>query len=663
MRTRQPLISMRLWDNHLNPNTMSENLALMLRRRGACDEVWFATDYGFPPLSVHQEHAKIMAEAAAQVREAGIAASLQISNTIGHGAYLLFMDFQGFTDPMVGHDGVAAPCCSCPRASDFLAYLDAYTRAYCAWQPDRLWIDDDLRLHHHNPVDFGCFCGRCLAEFSAVTSHIWKREELVRAINDEQDLSARGAWMQFCRDSAAGVARTVARAAIAVAPECQLGSQHCDLSFSGYNGSDWHHVLCTLHEISGRPVGSRPGGGFYHDHQPREVLYKALMTGHQNSRLPDCAELVSYECENLPGSVIGKSARGTAVECTLAISQGCNSLSLTPLMFQHESEWHETMMMEIEAWRPFWERYVAANIDTRGTGVEVVFGKHDSMRKLLPDEAPFAWSSVVFDTMTPTAVLGLPLCWNEHAPAAWLSAPAARGVDEAELRLLMKRGLLVDGEAIEILEQRELSHILGVRFAPISFPFSNLKLTDDPINGPFVNTTLVCGCFMFGKPRSIEVIDGNARCLSRYAHFYGDEADAEAVLIENSDGGRLAIFGWGVGNPTVTTARRHQILAAANWVSQDRLPAWLETPCQVVVIPRCNELGQLKTLLLLNVSLDHTPALTLKLADAEIAGTWTWMRPLEQDLAVPSSERIKLPPLAPWNLGVLCMDSELAGKE
>lgn len=635
---------------------MSATLSLIMRRRRACDEVWFATDYGFPPLAVHQDHALLMAEAAEQVRAEGIAASLQISNTIGHGEYLRFLDFRGLTDPMVGCDGAVAPYCSCPRAPEFHAYLDAFTRAYCAWQPDRVWIDDDLRMNGHTPVDHGCFCDRCLALFGEATGSAWTRERLAKAVNEDNDLTARAAWMQFCRESAAGVARVVGGAAVSVAPECRLALQHSDPVWGGYNGPDWHHVFRALYDVSGRPLGSRPGGGFYNDHQPRGMIHKALMTGIQSARLPDCVRLISYECENLPGSVIGKSAHGTALECTLAIAQGCNSLSFTHLMFPHESEWHETVMMELEAWRPFWERYIAANTGTSNTGIEVALSKRNAMRRMNPGEAPFAWGTISLEAIVPAAVLGLPLCWDERAPAAWLTAPAAHGVDEVELRRLLARGLLVDGDAVEVLEQRGLAHILGLRFKPISQAFSDLRITDDEINGPFVGETLVCGCFMFGKPRSVDVIDGQARCLSRYLSSDGTPADIEAVAVEHADGGRVAVFGWGVGNVTVTTSRRHQILAAADWVSRGQLPVRLETACQVVIFPRCDAQSRMETILLLNASLDHTPALELKLPKGSDNETWTWVRPMERDVAVPAGTRLALPPLAPWGVGVLIRD-------
>lgn len=646
---------MRLWKHHQNRALLDEHLALLKRQRAACDEVWFASEYGFPTLEFHHDSAARMAEAAATVRAAGFAASLQISNTLGHGNCHQSFDFRGFAwQPMMAVDGMVTPYCACPRAPEFHAYLESFTRAYCRWKPDALWIDDDLRMHHHSPVAHGCFCDRCLEEFSAVTGRTWTRESLGRAINEGNDLPVREAWLNFGRESLAGVARTVARAALAEAPQCRFGLQHCDLAWGAYNGPDWEPVFRALQEVGGRPVGSRPGGGFYADHRPREMLDKALFVGMQNSRLPASVDTRCYECENLPATVTGKSARGTALECTLALAHGCDRLSFTPLMFPHESAaWHERVLSELAAWRPFWERYVAANERTANTGVSLAMSRRHTLRRLDPGEAPFAWANCGFGPFPQLATLGLPLCWDEQAPAALLCAQAARGVEEDELRRLLARGLIVDGETVQVLEQRGLASCLGLRHQPVGKEWGDFVLTDDPINAGYAGQQITCGNFLFGAARGFELLSGTARGLACYARHDGTTGAIEAALVEFPHGGRLAVFGWGLANPTVTAGRRRQILAAADWVSRGTMPVTLETPGQVVVVPRRDAKGRLATVLLLNVSLDATPDLTLSLRNEAGTGTWTWIRPFDADVTIPAGPTITVPPLAPWGVGVL----------
>ena len=84
------------------------------RHPGSCDEVWLASDYGFPPLDVHRQTVEILTGTAATLREAGLRVSLQISNTIGHGQYMCLRNNTGLVYPgspvehIVGPDGTAA---------------------------------------------------------------------------------------------------------------------------------------------------------------------------------------------------------------------------------------------------------------------------------------------------------------------------------------------------------------------------------------------------------------------------------------------------------------------------------------------------------------------------------------------------------------------------
>ncbi len=454
MKKSLPLISLRLRRDHLEPEILKEHLDMIRGHPAACDAVWLWSDNSFPPLDVHRDHAEKMGAAAQAFRQSGIAVSLQITSTLGSWGHAGYFDCRGLTwQTLVDFNGMSHPGLSCPRTPEFHAYLDQKTRAYCAWQPDRLWIDDDLRMNGGPRNRYGCFCDLCLTEFSRMSDRIWEREPLVRALNKENDIDLRTQWLTFIRESLVRVARTVGRVAVDAAPDCRLGFQHIGIAEFGYNGPDWTPVLDALHEASGTPVGSRPGHGFYNDHAPRDMLTKGMMTSLQNQRLAEHVDAVCYECDNLPGTVFGKSAHGTALECTLAIAQGCNSLSLTSLQFIHEHNWHETMLSTVADWRPFWDCLVRANQDSQNTGVEVVLSREQAMRKMDSGEPPFAWSETSFGTLfTGTIPLGLPLCWNPEAPAALLCADAASGIRCSELEELKSRGLILDGPAAYSLQ-------------------------------------------------------------------------------------------------------------------------------------------------------------------------------------------------------------------
>jgi hypothetical protein len=53
---------------------------------------------------------------------------------------------------------------------------------YAPINADIIWIDDDFRLPNHNPVEYGCFCDSCIADFNTRYGTSFDRSELVREI-------------------------------------------------------------------------------------------------------------------------------------------------------------------------------------------------------------------------------------------------------------------------------------------------------------------------------------------------------------------------------------------------------------------------------------------------------------------------------------------------
>ena len=58
------MIALRLNEHHKSPAEMEALLEQIRLHKQGCDEIWLASDYGFPPLAVHQESARMMRRAA-----------------------------------------------------------------------------------------------------------------------------------------------------------------------------------------------------------------------------------------------------------------------------------------------------------------------------------------------------------------------------------------------------------------------------------------------------------------------------------------------------------------------------------------------------------------------------------------------------------------------
>jgi len=76
---------------------------------------------------------------------------------------------------------------------------------------------------------------------------------------------------------------------------------------------------------------ARPGGGFYTDAMPLEMIGKALECGCQRASLPGAVTDVQYELENFPYQRLKKSATAVVNECSLALAYGLNGVAFNML--------------------------------------------------------------------------------------------------------------------------------------------------------------------------------------------------------------------------------------------------------------------------------------------------------------------------------------------
>ena len=217
----------------------------------------------------------------------------------------------------------------CPRQPAFLAYLREVSRIYAPLGFGSLWIDDDLRIEYHEPSGSygkhpGCWCATCLSEFNAATGAKWTRPGLAQAIRTNDVLSA--SWRAFQAESVCAVAKAVAEVFHELSPDTMLGLQHA--SYDAVADSIGA-ILKTLHGVSGKPVGSRPGGGSYYDDNPNEQVLKSIKSGWFRGRLgnPDWIGVWTPEIESWPRTYYSRSPQGVLVEGFTALMYGMNTVS------------------------------------------------------------------------------------------------------------------------------------------------------------------------------------------------------------------------------------------------------------------------------------------------------------------------------------------------
>lgn len=658
----QPFMVIRLSSQHHTDKALLQQTLEALTRYKSCgDEVWFRTEPGLPPLARQQESAKLLNEAAAAMRAIGVAPGVQISSTIGH-SDLMASDFSGITwGTMAGADGARAKYSSCPRQPGFLNYLHDMAAAFAACKPSSVWLDDDLRLSNHAPVSAGCYCDTCIAAFNKQVNGSYTRETLVAAVaHGEEAVALRKKWVAFGQESLAGVARAVAKGVHEVSPQTRMGFQHCGHS-SAVNGPDWTPVFKALADESGLPVGSRPGAGFYTDYAPRGMIAKAFDLARQIGRLPDYVDRVAPEIENFRHCATGKTAHGMAVESMLYLAVGGNSLTYEIVGCQHEPmAWYaNTYMSELAMWRPFYEEYVRYNQGTKPGGIQPFFSKSHVFRSLGDKESPGAWMSATPDkAVAGLASIGLPMCPDSAWPVCFmLDAEAVDGMTAVDLQRVLSSGVIMDGGAVARLQARGYGAAMGLAAKARALDVCEV-FTDDELNKNMVGHAWKL-FFSDAGVYSLYPSNEAARVIGRYQRVDGSAAEAASVLTETPSGGRIAAFGFAGFTPEVSAARRRQLLLAADWVAQGRMPVCVETVSQVVVVPRVSMAGDLRSVVALNATIDVQQPITLRLRGCRDAlESMEWVTPKEKPVTLAvrwegKDALVVLPTITPWQIGWL----------
>ncbi|MDD4872057.1 MAG: hypothetical protein PHR77_15985 [Kiritimatiellae bacterium] len=594
----------RLWPHHhTDKKLLKESLAAFSQYRNTCDEVWLCTKPGYSSIEEHRESARLMAEAADEMRKIGVIPSIQIGSTIGHAD-----GFSGDTvsltwGTLVSSDGVKTKQCSCPRQPAFLSHIREMASLYAACKPGMVWLDDDLRIARHSPAREGCFCETCIGLFNKETKNTWTRETLVAAMTRGDGAAVlRKKWITFGQESLAGVARAAAQGVHSVSPKTRMGLQHYNGHTDLLNGYDWKPIFRAFEEETGWTAGSRPGSGFYNDHAPRGMIEKALGMARQIRRLPESIQCIAPEVEGYQHWATGKSAHGLAVESMLYLSMGADSLSYAILCSAFEPmEWYaSTYLSELAAWRSFYETYVRYNAGTQPGGVQPFMSQEHAGRPLRAGENARSWMTANPGRVAnDIAVLGLPLCPDGVWPVAiMLDAEAVDGMTEDDARNVFSGGVLVDTSAWDRIVERRLND--GFKAAEIP---SKLKV----VRG-------------FTTPA-----EGRVACVSY--------------------------------NAAVSAAQRNEFLQAADWVARGRLPVVIETMAQMMVVSRVDKEGTLRSVTVLNASIGTQKPVTLRLRGCRgTMKTMAWMLPKEKPVILPVcwdalDALVTLPAIGPWQIG------------
>ena len=613
------MIDIRLGRYFLDEKYVQELILIHRQYPDAFDEVWFATEYGFPLLDKHKESAGKMVELAKIFRANNKKVSLQISNTLGHGEYLKETDNDAIMaynlEKMVGHDGTVADYCFCYRGDSFRQHSFETAKVYAKVFPECVWIDDDLRAYNHSPVAYACYCDNCINLFNEKHKSSFTRDSLVREIN-YGGVYWREQYIQFIRNGIYDYTYALTKAVMEVSPDSVMGYQYARAS--NYLGKDYRFVLDALKEGSGKAPKSRPGGGFYNDKYPLDMLGKAIMHNCSNSVLPEYVIENYSEIENTPDVAFGKSVDGTCIEASLTLAFGCTGLTFATLMVAHEPlSWHKNMLRQFSEYRGYWNRLIAHNRNKKSGGVCVFESPVSHKRTLTKNDLPFSWEKIAGHFGTELLQIGVPVSHDKEVAKAFiLTRVAIDYMTNTDIHHLIHKPVVTDATVLAKIIDRGFGLHFKVEIHSLDRYVTEV-FTDCDINSGYQGMEWNESYF-FSKYKDKYVIEGEELLsVGNYREKNTGEAlgCANAIIhTYDSRGKQLskwAVFGYSLWNDVISSAKRQQILRSIDYISDNTLPAVLQSPEQVAVIPRIDTNGKTVSVTLQNLSIGKTQPMQL----------------------------------------------------
>jgi len=637
---------------------VDELLSVVKDNPGSCDEVWFASMYGYPKMDKHIELAKKIVKQADKFRKAGIRVSMQISNTIGHGEYMSKRDCSGLVyenspvGNLVGFDGTVARYCFCWRSEVFREYICEMIKSYLIIKPETIWFDDDFRPNHHSPVAFGCFCDDCIKKFNEEYGSSFAREELVEKLN-YGDLKWRKAFIEFTQRGISQFMTECCEVIHNELPSTRIGLQQGTMGgFVGDSGNKYLYE--TIYKATGLPVSVRPGGGAYTEQDMREFIKKGNEVERQIRECPECVTDFRPEIESLPYVTYGKNIPATCFESTYYFAVGANAMSYAMMMdLEEEFSYYRKMYEAFSSHREYWEMLARTNNNSKQCGVNAVYPdgrwavKSDKLFKYA--EGDGAEESILRYT-------SLPMAYQRHYDGVNIihGNDAARISDET-VRELLGKPVITDAKTIEVLLERGYKFDISVEL--IDTIKLNEEYPDHKINND-ISQKVWSG--RFGGKREgykIKVLSDNVEIVGRYraaVKIADNIGCASTVIITTSEGAKWAVFGFELWNRILSTQRRNYIFNIVEYISGKPLPAKLMGAFPSIVLPRAYKNGELASVSIVNCMCGESGEFKIKVqVPAGKKALYMSQYGKKEALTVGDGGIIKMPSLSAWNVATV----------
>ncbi|OQA83999.1 MAG: hypothetical protein BWY31_02620 [Lentisphaerae bacterium ADurb.Bin242] len=493
---------------------------------------------GYPPKECFEEIADRILEFKKGLRDTDILVGWWNTLTLKSGKY--------GSHRIVRIDGSESYFSNCPLAPAFQKRFSADV-AFIAEKaaPYMIVFEDDYGINCHR--GYGCFCELHLKEFARRTGKHYSREELREKLMDGTDeaVALRLKWGELSRDSLMELAAHVRKAVDRVTPWMPMGSMQPGCADA--DGDSTRAVAEALAGKNHRPFVRLHGTSYSNDDvssAPQNIFH--ALYGRQH--LPE-KFILYHESDTYPHNRFFMSAGKMKTLMASAYSYAFDGSTFQ--VRQHLDDPNEDPgyyeMFARECRRLNALRDAAKKCTVSGCGLissPMGFSRNENWEN--------GWVRAF-------AHFGIPYTTLESRVNV-LSGKLPNALDDETIRRLLRKGLLLDGEAAKLLCDRGFAPEIGAEVTEAPEKTYSKIAADicgkERIRDAFIHGNtgrLMDGCFTFspygnGSFQQLKPLSSKTEAVTELLDFRDHPFGIGMTRFENSLGGRVVLLAQGVKN-------------------------------------------------------------------------------------------------------------------
>lgn len=371
---------------------------------------------------------------------------------------------------MVDIKGKQADLCVCPLCPEWQRYIACLYARYAALEPAILWVEDDFRLHNHDPLCWGgCFCEEHMRLYSTRAGKKLTREEFLNGVLQPGEPHIyRKIWLDVSRESMISAAIAISKGIRAVSKQVKIGLMSSVPQVHAAEGRNWIALLRTL--AADQPPVNRIHLPAYQEKTPSTYLTAFNMVSMLTRAFIPQETEVYPELENFPYTLFSKSRRFTRFQLLSALP--LNLAGMTIDLYDLNGNgivWEEGYQRTLRQVKPFLnvmtesgvfrsERYGVRVLVHQDSAYTLHTRAGKSMEELYPHDAFFAG-------LLPA--MGIPFAFTDQPEMTnqivAISGQVLRNWDRDTLRRLFEKNFVIlNGDAAFTLCDMGLGYLAGM---------------------------------------------------------------------------------------------------------------------------------------------------------------------------------------------------------